>query len=84
MPKKRNIPPSKPSQEQNNDGNIGQSSEKRVRIEAGDDIIRDPSLRKDINEYELGIRDDIRRKYVQMGPCQPMAHDFPQTQFGVN
>ena len=33
LPKKRNIPPSEPSQEKNNDGNIGQSREKRARIE---------------------------------------------------
>ena len=83
LPKKRNTPPSEPSQQQNNDGNIGQSREKRARIEAGDDIISDPSLRKDINEYAPGIRDDIRRKYVQIGPCQPMSHDFARTQFGV-
>lgn len=55
LPKnKKNLPPSKPSQEQNVDGNIGQSSEKRVRIEVVDDIISNPSLHKDINEYEPG------------------------------
>lgn len=52
--KKKKIPPLKPSQEQNVDGNIGQSSEKRVRIEVVDDIISNPSLHEDINEYEPG------------------------------
>ena len=32
-----------------------------------DNIVKDPAQRKSINDYEPGIRDDIRRKYVQNG-----------------
>ncbi|KAL6531211.1 hypothetical protein OROHE_014280 [Orobanche hederae] len=61
------------------------SSEKRPRIEsnvASDNIVSDPALRKSINDYEPGIRDDIRRKFVQMGPCRPSSHVFPRSQCG--
>lgn len=62
-------------------------SEKKARIDAkklceGELVISDPALRKCIDDYEFGIRDDVRRKYGQIGPCQPNAHDFPRTQFG--
>lgn len=64
------------------DVNIGESSGKRPRTDANvpsDDIISDPALRKPINSYEPGIRDDMRRKYVLVGPCQPTTHTFPRT-----
>ncbi|KAL6497107.1 hypothetical protein OROGR_029036 [Orobanche gracilis] len=44
----------------------------------GSDIISDPGLRKCINEYEPRIRDEVRRKYVLMGPCQPLSHVYPK------
>lgn len=46
------------------------------------DIIGDPGLRKCINEYEPRIRDEVRRKYVQMGPCQPISNVYPKIKIG--
>ena len=46
-----------------------ESSKKRARIDsnvASNDVVSDPALRKSINDYEPRIRDDIRKKYVQM------------------
>ncbi|KAK1368890.1 zinc finger MYM-type protein 1-like [Heracleum sosnowskyi] len=65
----------------------GESSEKRARTDnnlASDDIESDPARRKPINEYDPRRRDDIRRKYVQMGPCRPLSYVFPPTQCGEN
>ena len=59
-------------------------SGKRARIEVANEevIISDPGLRKPLHEYEPSARDGLRRKYVAKGPCQPLAHDFPQKSFG--
>ncbi|PNX72121.1 zinc finger MYM-type protein 1-like [Trifolium pratense] len=32
--------------------------------------------------YHPNDRDEIRRAYLQKGPCQPKEHNFPQRQFG--
>lgn len=69
------------------DVNMGESSGKRPRTDTNvpcNDIISDPALRRPINSYEPGVRDDVRRKYVLMGPCQPTTHDFPKTVYGNN
>ncbi|XP_060201355.1 uncharacterized protein LOC132629917 isoform X3 [Lycium barbarum] len=42
----------------------------------------DPANRRPIAEYDPNIRDEVRRYYIQKGPCQPMNHYFPKTQFG--
>lgn len=47
-----------------------------------DGVVGDPGLRKSIEEYDIGIRDRIRREYISKGPCQPKGHIFPKTQFG--
>ncbi|XP_074376866.1 uncharacterized protein LOC141718383 [Apium graveolens] len=46
------------------------------------EIVSDPTKSKPINEYEPAIRDDVRRRYVQMGPCKPTSHIFPLTKYG--
>ncbi|KAK1381920.1 hypothetical protein POM88_019655 [Heracleum sosnowskyi] len=49
------------------DAHGNESRGKRPRVESNvphDDIISDPALRKPINSYEQGIRDDVRRKYL--------------------
>ncbi|XP_039135778.1 uncharacterized protein LOC120273212 [Dioscorea cayenensis subsp. rotundata] len=46
------------------------------------DIIADPGLQKPIEEYDTGIRDQVRREYLLMGPCQPVGHTFPRKQQG--
>ncbi|XP_062192807.1 uncharacterized protein LOC133896249 [Phragmites australis] len=45
-----------------------------------DDIVADPGLRKPIHEFHPDIRDDVRRAYLQMGPCKPFGHNFPRKQ----
>ncbi|KAL5557496.1 hypothetical protein UlMin_039732 [Ulmus minor] len=47
-----------------------------------DELETDPGLRIPISEYNPNIRDEVRRKYLLSGPCQPRNHDFPLTQFG--
>jgi hypothetical protein len=43
------------------------------------DIVADPGLIKPIDEFPHEIRDDAKRAYLQMGPCQPFGHTFPRT-----
>jgi hypothetical protein len=42
----------------------------------------DPGERKQISCYHPNDQDEIRRVYLQRGPCQPKEHNFPQRQFG--
>ncbi|XP_022861534.1 zinc finger MYM-type protein 1-like, partial [Olea europaea var. sylvestris] len=42
----------------------------------------DPGLRVPIQNYDVNVRDVIRRAYVQRGPCQPRNHEFPPTRMG--
>ena len=42
-------------------------------------------LRPRMTDYSPNIRDEIRRAYLQKGPCQPRSYKFPQTnQSGFN
>ncbi|WOH04121.1 hypothetical protein DCAR_0623529 [Daucus carota subsp. sativus] len=43
----------------------------------------DPGLRRAIYEYDVNIREKVRRTYLQRGPFQPKNHDFPWSQLGV-
>ena len=38
-----------------------------------------PADWKRISEYHHNERDEVRRKYLTKGPCQPRGHDFPKT-----
>ena len=38
----------------------------------------DPFLRPRISDYDPNHQDDVRRAYLQRGPCQPLNHTFPQ------
>ncbi|KAK8935078.1 hypothetical protein KSP39_PZI013663 [Platanthera zijinensis] len=59
------------------------SNSKRGLIETNlDNIIADPGLRVKLSDYNVNDRDEIRRKYLLKGPCQPRHHQFPQTMFG--
>jgi hypothetical protein len=42
------------------------------------DIVVDPGLRKPIDEYDVNIRDAVRREYLLQGPCQPIGHIYPK------
>jgi hypothetical protein len=44
-----------------------------------DEIEFDPGKRKEISKYHPNIRDVVRRKYLENGPCQPRTLDFPST-----
>lgn len=59
------------------------SNPKRTRIEVDvANLPTDPGLRIKICNYHPNERDQIRRHYLQNKPCQPVDHDFPQSQFG--
>jgi hypothetical protein len=61
--------------------NESRVEQKRPRIELDmNDIVADLGLRKPIDEFPNKIRDDAKRAYLQMGPCQPFGHTFPRTQ----
>ena len=38
---------------------------------------RDPGLRLPIEVYPVDKRDDIRKAYIKMGPCQPILDKYP-------
>jgi hypothetical protein len=49
------------------------------------DIIADPGCRKPIEEMHPNIRDDTKREYVLLGPCQPKGHAYPKRKiYGAN
>lgn len=60
-----------------------QHHSKYTRLEIDlDSLPTDPGLRKKISDYHPNDRDEIRRVYLQRGPCQPRGHKFPQKKFG--
>ena len=40
---------------------------------------RDPGLRPQIWDYDINQRDEIRRKYIKVGPYQPMLSKYPKS-----
>ena len=46
-------------------------------------LISDLGERKQISCYHPNNRNNIRRAYLQKGPCQPRKHDFPKRQFRI-
>jgi hypothetical protein len=47
-----------------------------------DDIVADPALRRQIEEYDSNAQDQVRRTYILKGQCQPKGLDFPHRQYG--
>ena len=47
-----------------------------------DELETDPRLWIAILEYNPNTWDEVWRKYLLRGPCQPRNYDFPLTQFG--
>ncbi|XP_023633335.1 zinc finger MYM-type protein 1 [Capsella rubella] len=47
-----------------------------------DDLPWDPAKRKNILSYHPNQRDEVRRKYLSRGPCQPRGHNFKKTAIG--
>ncbi|XP_057793266.1 uncharacterized protein LOC131009879 [Salvia miltiorrhiza] len=58
--------------------------EENVETETNfNEYVRDPGLRKPIDEFDIAIRDQVRREYWSMGPCQVVGHTYPKTEFGT-
>ncbi|XP_035840160.1 zinc finger MYM-type protein 1-like [Helianthus annuus] len=57
------------------------SSSTRMRIDL-EDLPWDPAERKPILSYDVNQRDEIRRAYLNKGPCQPQGHIFPKRDIG--
>ncbi|KAL4620382.1 hypothetical protein ACB092_06G150000 [Castanea dentata] len=69
--------------ENHDHNNESGSNPKRTRIEVDvANLPTDPGLRIKISNYHPNERDQIRRHYLQNKPCQPVDHDFLQSQFG--
>ncbi|ESQ28986.1 hypothetical protein EUTSA_v10024135mg [Eutrema salsugineum] len=47
-----------------------------------DDLPWDPAKQKKILEYHPNKRDEVRRKYLERGPCKPYGHNFPKKMIG--
>ncbi|KAK1375820.1 zinc finger MYM-type protein 1-like [Heracleum sosnowskyi] len=46
------------------------------------DLEADPGLRIPISDYNVNDRDEVRRRYLLKGPCQPKNHIFPLSKYG--
>ena len=57
----------------------GEMSEIRVDLEA---LEHDPGKRIPISRYDVNVRDSVRRRYIELGPCQPKNHDFKYRDIG--
>ncbi|XP_034229325.1 uncharacterized protein LOC117638296 [Prunus dulcis] len=70
-----------------NVGTLGSTSSSRQSDfdEVLANLQADPGLRTRMIDYDSNIRDEIRRAYLQKGPCQPKGHNFPQSNIsGIN
>ena len=60
------------------------SSFKRICVGFNlENLLSDPGLREKISSYHPNNHDEIRRYYLQKGPCQPVFQndDYPLTDF---
>jgi hypothetical protein len=57
------------------------SSFKRICVDLNN-LPSDPGLREKISSYHPNDQDNIRRAYIQKGPCQVVPHNLPQTEIG--
>ena len=48
-----------------------------------DDLPSDRGSKKDIMDYPANQSDEVRRRYLTKGPCQPYSHKFKQISKGV-
>ncbi|KAK1352782.1 zinc finger MYM-type protein 1-like [Heracleum sosnowskyi] len=46
------------------------------------DLEADPGLRIPISDYNVNDRDEVHRRYLLKGPCQPKNHIFPLSKCG--
>jgi hypothetical protein len=68
------------SRQQHKDNNAIISAPEDINWE--EEIQFDPGKRKEIRAYHPNVRDAVRRKYLENGPCQPRTLNFPWTRIG--
>ena len=60
-----------------------ESNSKLPRVELDlTNLLGNSSLRKKMCDYHPSDRNQIRRAFLQKGPCQPFNDDFPRKEFG--
>ena len=57
------------------------SSSKQICVDLNN-LPSDPGLREKISSYYPNDQDNIRRVYLQKGPCQIAPYNLPQTEIG--
>ena len=58
------------------------SSSKQIRVDFNlENFHSDPGLREKVSSYHPNNHDEMRRFYLQKGPCQPVLHKYPPTDF---
>ncbi len=57
------------------------SSSKRICVDLNN-LPSDLRLREKISSYHPNDQDNIRKAYIQKGPCQIVPHNLPQTEIG--
>ena len=62
-----------PTVEETTSDEEAEMSEIKVDLEA---LEHDPGKRILISRYDVNYRDSVRRRYIELGPCQPKNHDF--------
>jgi len=65
------------------DANTNPSSCGRSRVDSSA-LQSNPAERKPISHYYRNKHDEVRRAYIQKGPCQPRNHAFPQILMSEN
>ena len=61
------------------------SSSKQIRVDFNlENLHSDPGLREKVSSYHPNNHDEIRRFYLQKGPCQPVLHKYPPIDFQEN
>ena len=78
----RSLPQPQPQDPQPNDEdepNMANDDEEDVFNP--DEIVCDPAIRKQIDDYHPDVQDQVRRAYILKGPTQPVVN-FPRKQFG--
>ena len=53
-----------------------------VTIDESTSFMRDPGMRKQIQEYDANEWDEIRRAYIKLGPYQSKLEEYKKTKFG--
>ena len=58
------------------------SSKKNINTNFNlDDTVSDPRLQNTIENFDVGIRDLVRREYLTRSSCQPIGQNFPQKDY---